>query len=247
MKPKLTLCQFAFILLASCSAATDEPIKNEYFTINEKAELIRPADYRSWMYVGAPITPNDMNDGKAPFPEFHNVYIDPISYQYYKETGEFQEGTILVKELISAGTKQAASGNGYFMGEYIGLEATIKSQEHFPDEPGNWAYFSFTNSGETELKGTAEKFETKACNSCHQASAVDDFVFTQYYPVLQSAKNYGQGSPENESFKAIGESPENKLGVSDNTSPATESSGAADISSYKKEILALISELSKSY
>ena len=31
----------------------------------------------------------------------------------------------------------ASSGNGYFEGEFLGLEATIKSTKHFPDEPGN--------------------------------------------------------------------------------------------------------------
>ena len=27
-----------------------------------------------------------------------------------------------------------------------------------------------------------------ACNACHQANAVDDWVFTQYYPVIRAAK-----------------------------------------------------------
>lgn len=69
--------------------------------------------------------------------KFHNVYIDPDSWAHWKRTGEFREGTILVKELISVGSKVAVSGNGYFMGEYIGLEATIKSKEHFASEPGS--------------------------------------------------------------------------------------------------------------
>ena len=46
-------------------------------SFNQKGELIRPTGYREWIYVGAPLTPNDMNNGKAAFPEFHNVYIDP--------------------------------------------------------------------------------------------------------------------------------------------------------------------------
>ena len=87
--------------------------------------------------MGTPVTPNDMNNGKAAFPEFHNVYIDPLSSDHWKATGTWREGTILVKELINVGTKAAVSGNGYFMGEFIGLEATVKSSIHFPDEPGN--------------------------------------------------------------------------------------------------------------
>lgn len=166
------------------------------YEINSNGLLARPKGYRSWVYVGTPVTPNDMNNGKAPFPEFHNVYIDPTSYTQYKKTGSWRDGTILVKELVSVGTKAANSGNGYFMGDFIGLEATIKSATHFPDEPGNWAYFSFTDLKSGVLAAEVSAFPTTSCNSCHEAGAQDDFVFTQYYPVLASAKGHGAASPE---------------------------------------------------
>ena len=156
---------------------------------DKSGQLLQPKDYREWVYVGTPVTPNDMNNGKAAFPEFHNVYIDPKSYAHWKETGKFRDGTIIMKELVSVGSKAAVSGNGYFMGEFVGLEATIKSAKHFPDEPGNWAYFSFSNpENHKELNPTATAFPTAACAACHQASAADDMVFTQYYPVLSVSK-----------------------------------------------------------
>jgi hypothetical protein len=154
--------------------------------------LERPTGYREWVYVGTPVTPNDLNDGKAAFPEHHNVYIDPTSWKHWKKTGEFREGTILIKELVSVGAKAAVSGNGYFQGEFIGLEAVIKSKKHFPGEPGNWAYFSFSTPDHEALNPTAAAFPTEACNVCHAASAADDFVFTQYYPVLRGGKGTGK-------------------------------------------------------
>jgi hypothetical protein len=33
------------------------------------------------VFVGSPLTPNALNGGKANFPEFHNVYIEPGSYE----------------------------------------------------------------------------------------------------------------------------------------------------------------------
>jgi hypothetical protein len=162
-------------------------VAEEYFTIND-GELERPTGYREWVYVGTPVTPNDMNDGKAAFPEHHNVYIDPESWAHWKETGEFREGTILMKELVSVGSKAAVSGNGYFQGEFIGLEATIKSAKHFPDEPGNWAYYSFSTEDHKTLKPAAKAFPAASCNGCHAAAAADDWVFTQYYPVLRAGK-----------------------------------------------------------
>jgi hypothetical protein len=163
---------------------------SDFFTIKD-GELVRPTGYREWVYVGTPVTPNDMNDGKAAFPEHHNVYIDPDSWAHWKETGEFREDTILIKELVSVGTKAAVSGKGYFQGDYIGLEATIKSKAHFPDEPGNWAYYSFTTPDHATLTATATPFPAASCNACHAAAAADDFVFTQYYPVLRAGKATG--------------------------------------------------------
>ncbi len=158
--------------------------QKSYFTINSDGNLVRPTGFREWVYVGTPLTPNELNPPEAPFPEFHNVYVDPDSWSHFKATGEFRDGTIIVKELATVGANAAVSGNGFFMGDFRGLEATIKSAQYFPDEPGNWAYFSFGH--DYPLAETAEAFPTAACNACHAASAATDFVFTQYYPVLRA-------------------------------------------------------------
>lgn len=169
-----------------------------YFTMDKNGDLVRPTNYRSWVYVGTPITPNSLNNGKAAFPDYHVIYIDPISYEHYKETGYWREGTIFVTELVSVGSEVASSGNGYFMGDFIGLAAGIKSSKYFPDEPGNWSYYRFTNQlGETNTY-TSKAFATQHCNDCHNTSGADDFVFTQFYPVLRAAKAVGdQVIPEN--------------------------------------------------
>ena len=127
-----------------------------------------------------------MNDGEASFPEFHSVYMDPESFAEYEKTGKYRDGTVLVKELSSVGSKNAPSGNGYFQGKFTGLEATIKDSKRFKDEPGNWAYFSFGHK--YPLKAEVSKNSVAACNQCHEANAQkDDWVFSQYYPVLRAA------------------------------------------------------------
>jgi hypothetical protein len=177
---------FAFGIFASPSLAGDPMSSMAKF--DKEGNLARPEGFREWIYVGTPLTPNDMNKGKAPFPEFHSVYIDPASWKHYKKTGKFRDGTILVKELISVGSKEAASGKGYFMGEYLGLEATVKDVKRYAKEPGNWAYFSFTTGHGEPLKDKAPALPTSACNACHDANAAEDWIFTQYYPVLRAAK-----------------------------------------------------------
>jgi hypothetical protein len=148
-------------------------------------KLKQPVGYRTWVFVGEPLTPNDLNGGTANFPEFHDVYIDPESFAFYKKTGEFRDGTVMVKELTSVGSKNAVSGNGYFQGEFTGLDASIKDSKRFKDEPGYWAYFSFGHK--YPLKAEASKNSASACNQCHQDNAKTDWVFSQYYPVLRAA------------------------------------------------------------
>ncbi|MDB4614590.1 cytochrome P460 family protein [bacterium] len=150
-------------------------------------DLLRPQGWRKWVYVGTPLTPHDMNDGAAAFPEFHNVYVDPESFSAFERTGEFPNGTQLVKELVLVGSKAAVSGNGYFMGDFAGLEVAVKDTVRFKSEPGGWAYFSFGHVAEDKYAPKATMFPTDKCNSCHQASADTDYVFTQYYPILRAA------------------------------------------------------------
>ena len=149
-------------------------------------QLKQPVGYRKWVYIGTPVTPNDLNNGEASFPEFHEVYMDPESFAHYEKTGKFRDGTVLVKELSSVGSKEAPSGKGYFQGEFTGLETAIKDSKRFKDEPGNWAYFSFGHK--YPLKTEVSKGAVASCNQCHQDNAGrTDWVFSQYYPVLRAA------------------------------------------------------------
>lgn len=162
----------------------------------ESGAVKAPTDWRKWIFVGTPLTPNALNDGEAPFPEFHNVYVEPSAFEHFAKTGEWANGTQIAKELTlvrkgddcdeDTGACFEVSGNGYFQGEFSGLELTVKDTERFANEPGGWVYYSFGHKPEPYEK-TAEAFPTASCNACHAASAETDFVFTQFYPVLRAA------------------------------------------------------------
>ena len=155
-------------------------------------QLARPTGYREWIYIGAPLTPNDMNNGKAAFPEFHNVYMDPVSWKHWKKTGEFRDGTVIIKELVSVATKSSSSGNGYFMGEYIGLEAVVKDKSRFPASDNYWGFFRFTTDDHAKLLEANKAMPSEACAACHSGNAAQDLIFTQHYPVLRAAKAKGE-------------------------------------------------------
>ncbi len=184
----------AALLMCSGPASAQDAGYTPKFTPDGQLMLPATPIWREWIYIGTPLTPNALNDGEAPFPEFHSVYIDPVSWEHWRKTGKFREGTVLAKELArvysedaaSDGSTEQPSGRGYFMGEFSGFEITIKSKERFPKEPGYWAYFTFGHKPQPYNK-TAKKQTKEACNACHEATASDDFVFAQFYPVLRAA------------------------------------------------------------
>jgi hypothetical protein len=151
------------------------------FTADGK--LKQPAGYRKWVHVGTPLTPKELNDDEVS--EFHAVYMGPESFAHFEKTGKFSDGTVMVKEFSGVGSKEAVSGKGYFMGEFTGLEFSIKDSKRFKDEPGNWAYFNFGTK--YPIKTEAPKEAAASCNECHRDNAKTDWVFSQYYPVLRAA------------------------------------------------------------
>jgi Cytochrome P460 len=152
---------------------------------DEDGKLLLPSDYRMWVFVGATVTPNEMNGGKAAFPEFHTIYMDPASYKIYKNTGEFPEGTTMIKETLMIGAKKAPSGKGYFMGDYVLLAAGVKDSKRFGGERAGWGFFVFGSPSDPQPKSGV--FPAAKCNSCH-AAAAQERIFIQYYPLLHGAK-----------------------------------------------------------
>ena len=182
------IAALSFMLSRSLAPVAAQPSKTQAALVKFTADgkLKQPVGYRKWVFVGSPLTPNDMNDGEASFPEFHAVYIDPESFAHYEKTGEFRDGTVLIKELSSVGSKKSPAGNGYNQGEFTGLETAIKDSKRFKDEPGTWAYFTFGHK--YPLKAEVSKNAVASCNQCHEQNAKKtDWVFSQHYPVLRAA------------------------------------------------------------
>jgi hypothetical protein len=150
-----------------------------------KGELILPKGFEKWVYVGSPFTPNALNGGKANFPEFHNVYMQPWAYDEYQKTNVFPEGTIFLKELQLTlpggnpdGSRTEASGRGYFPGHLNGADVTVKDTKRYANT-GGWGFYNFHHS---EPKAPTATLKSKEeCGYCHMASAKKDDVWTQFY------------------------------------------------------------------
>src|SRR5262249_10138947 len=185
----IVICGITTRLLAQSPSNSGEQGKTCYPPeYTSSGEFILPKNFHEWVYVGSPLTPNALNGGMANFPEYHNVYIEPCSYEKYKQTNVFPEGTIFFKELQLTlpaqspdGSRTEPSGRGYFPGPLNGADATVKDTRRYAGT-GGWGYYNFNHH---EPKAPSAKLKNKdECAFCHQASAKKDEVWTQFYPLL---------------------------------------------------------------
>lgn len=177
-------------LLSSPVIAEDLPPPAHF---NANNEMLLPLDYREWIQVGANVSPNELNNGKAPFNEMRTIYMDRGAFKHWKETGEFRTGTLLLKEVMSITHYQGMTGTGYGAGEVVAVAGMLKDPVKFADEPGQWGFYRFPKLENSEFfQKTSEQYPTGKCSGCHTAGAQDDMVFTQHYPVLTDAKGTGR-------------------------------------------------------
>ena len=147
--------------------------------------------FRKWVLVGTPLTPNGLNNGKAGFPEYHNVYIEEKNVDAYLKTGSFPEGTVIVKELARVlnptfpdGSRTEPSGRGFFNGEFNGIDLTVKDTKRFAKTNG-WGFFTFGHHPLPYDQTSAEKPVTE-CAGCHASFvAKTDMTWVQFYPILR--------------------------------------------------------------
>ena len=175
----------AFVLAAQDPAADAAPSLDGMAlpAYTTDGDLLRPEDYRTWVFVGASLGlsyDEDAAEREGPG-AFTNVYIQPEAYRYFMATGEFPEGTMLPMDIFRPGSRESINQAGFFEKDFLGMEAAVKDSERYPE---GWAYLSFRDrSG--GLRESASAFPKERCYDCHAEHAATDNVFTQFYPVLQ--------------------------------------------------------------
>jgi hypothetical protein len=180
-----------YLLVAKPVVAAKPEQSSAVFGSDGKMKLPDPHTFRRWVFVGAPLTPNALNNGSANFPEYHHVYIEEKNVAAYLKTGSFPEGTVIVKELTRVlnptfpdGSRTEPSGRGYFNGQYNGIDVTVKDSKRFA-KTNNWGFFTFGHHPLPYAESAAEAPATE-CAFCHQANvAKTDMTWVQFYPLLR--------------------------------------------------------------
>src|SRR3954449_10277995 len=110
-------------LLLARPVAAQTKQSSVVFNADGTVNVPDPHVFRRWVFVGAPLTPEGLNNGKfncdqpggctkSNFPEYHHVYIEQKNVDTFLKTGDFPEGTVIVKELTRVLNPPAKKNSG---------------------------------------------------------------------------------------------------------------------------------------
>jgi len=165
------------------SAGTRKTERVPVPSYNQKGELLRPADYREWMFLSAGYGMS-YSPGPGGHELFTNVFVPRWAYDEFAKSGKWPEQTIFVIDERDAASRSSINQKGHYQTDLTGLAVEVKDSQRNPD---TWAYYAFSADGQTA--GVMPKGN---CWSCHDAHAAVEHTFVQFYPTLKVlARQYG--------------------------------------------------------
>jgi hypothetical protein len=172
------LCVVSVSVVAQMRHTVLDAPRSEAFFLGRDT-LARPDGYRDWIVVGSGFAGADHRNASQTGGATRTVYINPSAYRAYANTGEFPEGTLMVWEASAERDRPSRAEKPAPV-----LLVSVKDSTRFAE---GWGFFDFTAANGEVLSKAEAVPDANGCRTCHQRNAATDHVFTQFYPVLQSA------------------------------------------------------------
>ena len=145
--------------------------------------ILLPDGFRDWAFLGTWVVAGGDDEGGAA--GLHTVYTQPETVSHFRETGEFPDGAVLVKELLSAETADMTTGHISRAGATDGWFIMIKDAEgRFAGNPlwgSGWGWALFEASD--PMTTVTEDYEND-CIPCHVPAKDNDWIYIEGYPAL---------------------------------------------------------------
>jgi len=138
---------------------------------NESPEVDYPTGYRGWTHIKSKVAIS--NTGGKISGVYHHIYANALALEGYK-TGKFANGSVIVADFIAAVDSSAA----LFEGQRKYIDVMVKNTEQYAST-GGWGFEEFDKDSKTARKVTLVNAQ-KACFTCHQGQAANNFVFSKY-------------------------------------------------------------------
>jgi hypothetical protein len=151
--------------------------------VDKAGNIRKPPDYRDRYQALGTFTVLDPK-GDA---EMHYTYASPGTAEYYRKTGKFADGTVLVKEVFGTDHGAMTTGDAHWAAGTKVWFVMIKDEKgRYSNNPlwgDGWGWALYTSDAPDKQVATDYK---KDCLGCHIPARGTDWVYVQGYPVLAS-------------------------------------------------------------
>jgi len=165
----------------SASAQANHKV-NGYDLVDKSGNMRKPADYRDvYQLLGTYTVLDPKGD------QMHVTYATPGTAEYYRKTGKFPDGAVLIKEIFGTDHAQLTTGDSHWAsGTKVWFVKIKDDKNRFPQNPlwgDGWGWFLFKADAPDKQVATDYK---KDCLACHVPAKSTDWTYVQGFPVLKS-------------------------------------------------------------
>jgi cytochrome P460 len=174
-----------WLLIAGCQKAKAEHgSSNSALTLlDASGNIHKPVGYRDLYQALGTFEVVDLKDDH----ELHYTYASPGTAEYYRKTGKFADGTVLMKEVFAADHAQLTTGDAHWASRTTVWFIMFKDEKgRYPGNPlwgDGWGWALYKSDAPDKQVATNYK---KDCLGCHIPAQATDWVYVQGYPVLKS-------------------------------------------------------------
>lgn len=170
---------------ASADATGPDGALDTFGTIvDEKGNISLPDKFETeWPFIGTWAVAE--SDG---VPSLHNVYMRTPDVDYYREKGEFRDGTVIIKEVRHTLGAQHTTGKAFWIGNVDVWFVMVKDKTNrFPGHVNwgdGWGWGLFKGPDRTKQVSNDYK---KDCLGCHEPTRKNDLIYVYGYPSFGEA------------------------------------------------------------
>jgi hypothetical protein len=191
MKPEVRQMTRVMLLLivALFIVAGYQPVNSQrtakfdgFDLVDKDGNIRKPADYRDRYELLGTYTVVDPKGN-----QMHVTYATPGTAAYYRKTGKFPDGAVLVKEIFGTDHAKLTTGDAYWASGIQVWFVQIKDEKgRFSKNPlwgDGWGWALFKADAPDKQVATDYK---KDCLGCHIPAKSTDWTYIEGYPVLKS-------------------------------------------------------------
>ena len=163
---------------------------NGFDLVDKTGNIRKPDGYRDQYQILGTFTvfnaaPMASGTATETAPEIHFAYASPGTAEYYRKTGKFPDGAVLVKEVFGSHQGTLTTGEAHWASGTKVWFILIKDEKgRYPGNPlwsNGWGWALFKSDAPDKQVATNYK---KDCLGCHVPAQATDWIYVQGYPVL---------------------------------------------------------------